>query len=291
MRSWTLVILLLPLGGCPSERPAASPFDDTGFRRLPPPGPSDWLAVHEESGMDFDAYVASNPLRAGEDGTFLAILPVGPFGPEERQVLDRSAEFCASWFDLPVRTLPGEPLPGDGWHRDRPWGRQYRTDYFLRRLLPRLLPEDAVALFGVTMADLYPDDSWNFVFGQASYRGGVAVWSFLRYFAAFDGQPDTAGTRRLALLRAVKLVVHEAGHVFGLPHCIEYECVMNGSNSLDEADGRPLALCPPCLRKLAWNRGFDILARYSRLAALAGTCGLAAEADWFAARAAALRPR
>jgi len=48
-------------------------------------------------------------------------------------------------------------------------------------LLKTRLPEDAFALLGVTMMDLYPDPNWNFVFGQASLRDRVGVYSFTRY--------------------------------------------------------------------------------------------------------------
>jgi archaemetzincin len=42
---------------------------------------------------------------------------------------------------------------------------------------------------------------------------------------------------------------------------------MNGSNSITEADGRPVFLCPNCLAKLKWNLGFDASLRYDRLEA------------------------
>ncbi len=295
----TLLPLILLAASCTESAsapvvPAAVPAADgvEGFHPLPPPGPGDWLAVHEEGGQSFEVYVAGRPLRVPGDGDHLAVLPIGPFSAEERSVLERSAAFAAAWFDLRVVVLPGADLPADAETRDRPAGRQYRTDAFLRRMLPRAMPDDALAIFGVTMADLYPDESWNYVFGQASLRGGVAVWSFARYFGRFDRGYEDEGSLRLALLRALKLVVHEAGHVFGLAHCIEYRCAMNGSNSLAEMDGQPLVLCPPCLRKLRWNRGFDVAARYDRLAALAGEeWGLDGEAEWFARQATAARTR
>ena len=59
---------------------------------------------------------------------------------------------------------------------------------------------------------------------------------------------------------------------------------MNGSNSLPESDTQPLRLCPPCLKKLQWNRGFDVLERYRKLEAFCKEHGLANEAKWFAAR-------
>jgi archaemetzincin len=46
-------------------------------------------------------------------------------------------------------------------------------------LLKDRLPADAFALLGITMVDFIPQ--WNFVFGQASLRDRVGVYSFARY--------------------------------------------------------------------------------------------------------------
>ena len=35
-----------------------------------------------------------------------------------------------------------------------------------------------------------------------------------------------------------------------MTHCPYFECLMNGSNLVTEADKKPFALCPICLRKL-----------------------------------------
>jgi len=51
-------------------------------------------------------------------------------------------------------------------------------------------PSDAYAILGLTNEDLYPDPSWAFVFGWASYTGGVGTFSFKRYDPAFDETED-----------------------------------------------------------------------------------------------------
>ena len=63
---------------------------------------------------------------------------------------------------------------------------------------------------------------------------------------------------------------HEIGHMFGLPHCIYHECLMNGANqdALNEFNRRPMLLCNICLRKLQYRIGFDITQRYRDLLAL-----------------------
>ena len=54
----------------------------------------------------------------------------------------------------------------------------------------------------------------------------------------------------LLMYRCVKTACHEICHVLGMTHCPYYECLMNGSNLVTEADIKPFALCPICLRKL-----------------------------------------
>jgi archaemetzincin len=230
--------------------------------------------------------VRSRPVRATPECGTLAFLPVGEFRDVEKRVAQATYRFAGLWFDLPVEVLGTAGLPREGFQRVRefPWYpepvKQYRTDWFLNRLLPPRLPEKAVMLAGVTAADLYPSDDWNYVFGIASLRRRVGVYSIRRYFPEFWGEPETAESYRVALRRAIKLVTHELGHCFGLLHCIEYECNLNGSNSLSESDGRPLFLCPVCLKKLTWNLRFDVLDRYESLLAFYEAEGLSAEARW-----------
>ena len=58
------------------------------------------------------------------------------------------------------------------------------------------------------------------------------------------------------------MMSHEICHMFGIKHCVYYECLMNGSNHDEEAANKPMNLCPVCLRKLQSNIGFDVLRRY-----------------------------
>lgn len=137
------------------------------------------------------------------------------------------------------------------------------------------------------MIDLYPKDSWNFVFGQASLSMGMGVFSFARYddnfysrsyagrlkkqlqpkpgdYSVFDGYYTPPITSTL-LLRSCKTMTHEIGHMFGIKHCQWLNCVMQGSNHLEESDRRPLDFCPICLRKLQVSVGFQIPERYKAL--------------------------
>jgi archaemetzincin len=68
--------------------------------------------------------------------------------------------------------------------------------------------------------------------------------------------------------------------MFGLPHCIYFECLVNGSNNLEEADRCPHHLYPVCLRKLHFNVQFNPVTRYEELAKFYKAHDWEGENDW-----------
>ncbi len=154
----------------------------------------------------------------------------------------------------------------------------------LTQVLRPRLPEDAAAYIAFTSADLWPGEGWNFVFGQASLRDRVGVWSIYR-----NGDPEAGPDEfRLCLVRTMKTGGHELGHMFGMAHCTAYECGMNGSNTLEEKDRRPLALCPQCVAKVCWATGAEPAERFRRLAAFCRQHGLGGEGRFYEESAAQL---
>lgn len=62
-----------------------------------------------------------------------------------------------------------------------------------------------------------------------------------------------------------QVMTHEISHMFGLQHCYYFECALNESSSIAEAEQQPLFLCPVCLRKLHKVLKFDVAKRYHLL--------------------------
>ena len=189
---------------------------------------------------------------------------------------------------METRVASPLPLPAFGMRQVDDDPVQYRTDVINERLLAPRLPADAVCYLGITMADLYPDPSWNYVFGMASLAERVGVYSLARYGPAFNNQPDDTGAQALLLRRALLVVAHETAHMFSLPHCRRYECLMNGVNSLTELDRGTPWLCPDCLRKLQWNLGFDVMGHYRALRAFSAEHRMPDQVDWLDRRLSAL---
>jgi len=159
--------------------------------------------------------------------------------------------------------------------------RQIKTGYILDNVLKPILPADAAALIAFTIDDLYPDETMNYVFGQASMEDRVGVWSLYRLGDHTDY--DTF------LRRTLKIAAHETGHMFSMKHCTKYECVMSGTNHLGETDSRPIDACPECMAKICWLSDVDPAARYDRLAAFCRKNGLNKEADEFTRKSAAVK--
>lgn len=253
------------------------------------PAAFDWLAAHREEGQTFRQYLASKPNRPGAGGrSTLYVLPLGEFPPETAPDLTLLQEYMELYYaPMTVKvlpTMPSEKVQAVVRENRLTGNEQWHSGEMLKWLRPRV-PRDAYGLIAVTMTDLYPGDDWNFVFGQASYKSRVGIFSFARYHPqlTFEEVAEDQADH-LGLQRASKVLTHEMGHMFGIKHCIHYQCNMNGANSLRECDSTPMHLCPVCLRKLQRAVGFDPLARYRDLEKFYRRESFQPEADWVKAR-------
>lgn len=257
------------------------------FLPMPAPGPLDWLAAHDEPGQTFEQFLGAERNVPDTRRSTIYLLPLDTFTHRDDPSLPWLAAFTEAYFGMPVVLLP---VLDDSLRtfetRLNPWGkqRQLHAGDILEQLMRRV-PDDAYCMLAVTMVDLYPDESWNFVFGYAAYTERVGVFSFARYHPRFHAERPDSNSRSLVLLRSAKIIAHEVGHMFGMAHCTAYLCAMNGCNHLAEADRQPLHLCPVCRRKLAHAVGCDMGKRYRRLGGVYGSVGWIDDSLWVAAAA------
>ena len=255
-------------------RPLALPLGE--------PQPGDWLAEHKEDGQTFAQYLAARPIRRTKDLKAIYLVLLGDFTPEQRRVIDITQEYLAVFYQTPVKVLREMPLtdvPARARRKHPTWGmEQIQTPYVLDEVLKPTRPKDALAYLCFTSSDLYPDDDWNFVFGQASLRDRTGVWSIYR-----KGDPaESPAAFQKCLMRTLHTASHETGHILTIEHCTAFACNMNGVNSLAEADRRPLHLCPVCLRKVCWNLQLEPAEYLGRLEAFCKKHKLDDEAKWYA---------
>ncbi|MBN1671991.1 MAG: hypothetical protein JXR37_13210 [Kiritimatiellae bacterium] len=277
-KCWAVAVMGIMVGmvagrkACGDEPPSPAQLW-TALERLRPlheplgvPGPHDWLAHHDEPGQTFEQYLASKPVVPRGERHVLYVQPLGSFTPTQRRIITLTADFLARFYGLSVVVRDDLPLSAipDRARRTQPeWGmEQILTSYVLDELLYPKLPNDAAVYIALTATDLWAGPGWNFVFGQASLRKRVGVWSIHR-----NGDPDAGPEAfRLCLLRTLKTAVHEVGHMFSMRHCTRYECGMCGSNHQAEKDARPLWFCPECVAKVWFATGSDPIERFRKLA-------------------------
>ena len=251
-------------------------------RKLGKPKEGDWLARFKEPGQSFDEYRRCGPVLPRAARRVLYIQPLGDFSDQQRKIIDLTAEYMGLYFNLPTKInkdLPLKVIPASARRTHPTWGdKQILTTYVLDTVLPPRLAKDAAALIAFTPSDLWPGKGWNFVFGQATLRRRVGVWSIYR-----NGDPARGRAEfRLCLLRTIKTATHETGHMFSMLHCTAYECNMCGSNNRAESDSHPAALCPECMAKVCWATGTDPLKRFGALYRFCRRHGLSRQGDFCA---------
>jgi archaemetzincin len=172
----------------------------------------------------------------------IILLPIGEVDGRVLNVLEKE---LGKTFGCKIERHKPVEVPTDSLNPARV---QYDSSLILNKL-PGLIEGEAEKrdiVLGITDVDLYTKNL-NFVFGQAETGGQFAVISVTRLRQSFYSLPENRG---IFLERARKEAVHELGHVFGLAHCSNPECVMHFSNSLQETDRKSASFCSKCRARL-----------------------------------------
>ena len=164
----------------------------------------------------------------------IALIPVGKV---DSSMLESIGTAPTEEFDASFSTQRPLAHPDYAFNPKR---EQYLSDAILAQLSQLQIPADRI--LGIVDLDLYTPDL-NFVFGQASMGGRVALIALPRLRPEFYGDPPD---QALFEERTIKEAVHELGHTVGLGHCPERTCVMHFSNRLADTDFKGRSFCPRC---------------------------------------------
>jgi archaemetzincin len=214
------------------------------------PKPGEWVAEHQESHQSFEAYKAADPNRVDAQHSKLYCTIIGEMDSASRSIYSLTKNYLSIIYGVTIDTISSIPkaMIPKYFQRMNKYGMQLQSLYILDSILIPKVPNDAFGLIAFTSHDLFPEFSWNYVFGQAKLKQRVGLWSMARY-----GTPDNEAAYNECAKRTIAVATHEVGHMFGITHCTAYECVMNGSNDLYESDSQPMWMCHECFDKIIWN--------------------------------------
>lgn len=91
----------------------------------------------------------------------------------------------------------------------------------------------------------------TFVFGEAQLKGKHSIVSVCRLHEEFYLEKTD---EKLLLERAMKEVLHELGHNFGLLHCTNWDCVMHSSLGIEEVDIKGGRFCNKCKEMISSDK-------------------------------------
>jgi len=164
------------------------------------------------------------------------LVPVGSVPAEALRWL--SGELPSA-FECTCKVGPISSLPRFAWDARR-------QQYDAERILAKVGGSEAGVILAVADVDLFVS-GLNFVFGLAQPRTRKAIISLSRLRQSFYGARDDD---ELFRSRILKEAVHELGHVFGLNHCHDRDCVMAFSNRLADTDYKSEGFCKECEAEL-----------------------------------------
>jgi len=165
----------------------------------------------------------------------VGVIPVGDVPENTLQVI---ADHITGRFKLAAEILPALEQPGYAFDERR---LQYNAGMIIEAM--EAMPfgnHDKV--IGVLSQDLFIP-IFTHVFGEARQGGKCGLVSLFRLMKNPDGStpPDS-----LLNKRAVKVALHELGHLLDLLHCEHKKCLMHFSGGVDELDDMSLELCEYC---------------------------------------------
>ena len=213
------------------------------------PNPGSWRYNHDEHFQTFEDFQKLKKIKPEPGKNTIYLQPIGVFDELQKREIALTKEYLKIYYQLETKILPALPntiFPENVKRRTKEGQEQLLAGYILDSILIKRKPKDAVVLMGITEKDLFPKPEWNYIFGLASYEYGVGITSMYR----FANGHLTDSNFNESLLRLIKISSHEIGHMFGISHCLNANCVMNGTNSLSETDYHLARACHekrPCL--------------------------------------------
>jgi archaemetzincin len=164
------------------------------------------------------------------------------FGYWNDDFLQNIADYIAGELFMKVQIVEGHFDVSDFYDAAR---RQYNANDLLKQIDIQYASDESKTI-GLFNVDLFIP-IFTYIFGQAFLGGRSGIASVFRFSNERYGMESD---EELLLERAGKEVVHELGHMLGLIHCHNMDCVMRSVSYVEEIDQKSGKLCGECRRKI-----------------------------------------
>ncbi len=168
-------------------------------------------------------------------GKYIGLLPLGKI---PKIVLKIIAANISAYLNLSAKILTPLNVPDFAFDKRR---LQYDSGVILKEL-ESMNFSDCEKVIGVINHDLFVP-IFTHVYGEARQGGEVALVSLFRLSKNIDGSSPLPS---IFYERAVKVALHELGHLYNLFHCNEKRCLMHFSGDIEDLDKTPVYLCRSC---------------------------------------------
>lgn len=165
------------------------------------------------------------------------------FGYWDDGFLQKIADYVAGELFMKVQIREGHMDVSDFYDAAR---RQYNANDMLKQIEIQYATDEAKTI-GLFNVDLFIP-IFTYIFGQAFLGGRSGIASVFRLSNERYGME---ADEKLLLERAGKEIVHELGHMYGLIHCHDQDCVMRSGSYVEDIDQKSGNLCGECRMKLA----------------------------------------
>ncbi len=171
----------------------------------------------------------------------VALQPLGEVDAEILRQVEAAVNkvFCG----VKVEIRPAIELPEFAYYKPRKRYRSLKLLRYLEHYYLKKVKKSYVRIIGITTKDISTtkgeDYDWG-IFGQAFLKRGPCIGSTFRLRRGAKSESHF-------MERLIKVINHELGHTFGVPHCPTQKCIMQDARgsikTVDNSDGKFCALC------------------------------------------------
>lgn len=168
-------------------------FSDDGLFQKKKKKRSGWMARNKETGQSFIQWLRRGPPMPFSRVNNVYILPLYFFeDPVPKELLESLREFVEIFFQLPVKVMKKKKLKGKlSYKKNETCGTYQMDSDEILETMKSMIPTGAFCVAGITMCDLYREDSRNYLFGYARLAGQCAVISVARFLSNFGESSTT----------------------------------------------------------------------------------------------------